>query len=84
LRTDSPTLAIRFTVLAPLGDHTNVHLYGAEGLVFYVDGRYLTTIIPTEPTRPPPFTGEITIFSSQSRRVRSITIYAPTHGQMFD
>src|SRR5947209_8413287 len=43
LRTDSPTLAVRFSILAPLGDHTNVHLYGAEGLVFYVDDRYLTT-----------------------------------------
>jgi hypothetical protein len=68
---------MRFTVLAPLGDHPNVHLYGAEKLVVYVDGRYLTTVIPTERTKSPPVMSETIGFSSQPRRMRSISISAP-------
>jgi hypothetical protein len=77
LRTDSPTLAVRFSILSALGNHVNMHLYGAEGLVFYVDNRYLTATIPKDPTNTPPFNDEVTVFSSQPRRMRSVTIYAP-------
>src|SRR5262249_14123682 len=82
LRTDSPTLAVRFTIESPLRRHIHMHGYSQGSLSIYVDDRYLTTVTPTElapsgPWKEPPYKSEVTVFRSQARRMRSITVYAP-------
>ncbi len=77
LRTDSPSLAVRFTISTPPNKYIYLGVFGQAGLAVYVDDRYLTTVIPTDPTNPPPLTSDVPIFSGQPRRMRSITIYSP-------
>jgi hypothetical protein len=77
LRTDSPSLAVRFTISSPPNKYIYLGIFGQAGLAVYVDDRYLTTVIPTEPTRSPPLNSEVSVFGGQPRRMRSITIYAP-------
>jgi lysophospholipase L1-like esterase len=76
-RSNSSSVAVRYTCHTPAGNHPNIHSYGEAAIDAYVDGNYIASLVPTG-------VGEVEeyIFAGVEKGEREICLYLPLFAQV--